>query len=65
MVRGADHPSAHRLLMIAVKVRLRKFNNTINKMTKYNASLLKTKKVRCGVAHVKKSLEEERLGTES
>lgn len=52
MVRGADHPSAHHLLMIAVKVRLRKFNNTINKMTKYNASLLKTKKVRCGVAHV-------------
>lgn len=49
-MRGADNPSAYYLLMIAV--RLRKFNNTINKMTKYNASLLKTKKVRCGVAHV-------------
>lgn len=62
-MRGADNPSDHYLLIIAV--RLRKFNNTINKMTKYNASLLKTKKVRCDVVLVKKSLEEERLDTES
>lgn len=34
-------------------------------MTKYNVSLLKTKKVRCDVVLVKKSLEVERLSTES
>lgn len=45
-MRIADNPSDHHLLTTAVRVRLRKFNNITNKMTKYNVSLLKTKEVR-------------------
>lgn len=45
MVRGADISSDHSLLMTAVRLHLKKFNNSTNR-TRYNVSVLKTKEVR-------------------
>lgn len=45
MVRGADISSDHNLLMTAVRLHLKKFNNSTNR-TRYNVSVLKTKEVR-------------------
>lgn len=36
MVRGADISSDHNLLMTAVRLHLKKFNNTANRRTRYN-----------------------------
>ncbi|XP_048759317.2 craniofacial development protein 2-like [Ostrea edulis] len=45
VMRGADVSSDHHLLMTAVRLRLKKFNNMTNMRTKY-VSVLKTKEVR-------------------
>lgn len=46
MVRGADISSDHSLLMTAVRLHLKKFNNSTNRRTRYNVSVLKIKEVR-------------------
>lgn len=46
MVRGADILSDHNLLMTAVRLHLKKFNNSTNRRTRYNVSVLKTKEER-------------------
>lgn len=46
MVRGADISSDHNLLMTAVRLHLKKLNNSTNRRTRYNVSVLKTKEVR-------------------
>jgi len=43
VMRGADVSSDHHLLLTAVRLRLKKFNNTNNSRTKYNIGLLRSK----------------------
>ena len=46
VMRGADISSDHHLLMTALRLRLKKFNNITNRRTSYNVSVLKTKEVK-------------------
>jgi len=46
VMRGADVSSDHHLLMATVRLRLKKFDNTASRRTKYNVSALKSKEVK-------------------
>ncbi|XP_062604829.1 craniofacial development protein 2-like [Saccostrea cucullata] len=46
VMSGADISSDHHLLMTALRLRLKKFNNATNRRTRYNVSALKTKEVK-------------------
>jgi hypothetical protein len=45
VMRGADNPSDHHLLMTRVRLRLKKFNSKTTTKARYDVNLLKTKKV--------------------